>query len=180
MKWLSRKPTRQKQVEAGIKVASNLYLNTIPEGENAPVSLQFSLPDSRYRYLMFCLSAMATACGREMKDCNAVVNDCLQFLVTWATTESHEFFGEPVNLQDVANNGAAYLQDFLNNWSRCIEFEKEGRNAEVIEMICSMIHTTESNVSIGAADTQRLDQLAVQIDCWLPTMRGAFIELLNQ
>ena len=43
-----------------------------------------------------------------------------------------------------------------------------------------MIHTTELNVPIGTTDTQRLQKLALQINCQLPTMRRAFIELANQ
>jgi hypothetical protein len=181
MSWFSRKPTQQKQVEAAITVASNLYLHTMPEAEDAPVPLQFSLPDSRYRYIIFCFSAMVTACAREMKNSDAVVNECLQFLVTWTTTDSaQEFFGGTVNPQDAANNGATYLQGFLNRWSRYVELENEGRNAEIIDLICSMIHSTESNSPSGAADTERLGELALQIDCRLPTMRGAFKELANR
>jgi|ERR1017187_209498 hypothetical protein len=181
MSWFSREPTQQKQVEAAITVASNLYLHTIPGADDAPVPLQFSLPDSRYRYLIFCLSTMATACAREMKNPDEVVNECLHFLLTWTTKENmQEFFGGPINVQDVANNGAVYLQEFLSNWSRYVELEKEGKNAEIIDLICSMIHTTESNVPTGKTEVQRLGELALQIDCQLPTMRGAFIELANQ
>ncbi len=181
MRWFSRKPTQQKQVEATITVASNLYLHTIPGAEDAPVLLQFSLPDSRYRYLIFCLSAVATACAPEMKYPDAVVNDCLRFLATLAATERvQDFFDGPVNPQDAATNGSAYLQEFLNNWSRYVELEKEGRNAEIIDLIFSMIHTTESNVPAEKTDVQRLGDLALQIDCRLPTMRGTFIELTNR
>ena len=67
MAWFSRKPTQEKQVEAAIKVASNLYLHTIPGAEDAPAPLQFSLPDSKYRYLLFCLSAVMRVCAPKMK-----------------------------------------------------------------------------------------------------------------
>lgn len=85
-----------------------------------------------------------------------------------------------MNPQDVANNGAAYLQEFFGMWSRYVELEKEGRKAEMIDLICSMIHTTESNVPSGTSDTQRLRELAIQIDCWQPSMREAFIESANR
>lgn len=39
MGWFSRKPTPQKQVEAAVTVATNLYLTTIPGAEAAPVPL---------------------------------------------------------------------------------------------------------------------------------------------
>ena len=181
MGWFNRKPTQQKYVEAAITVASNLYLHTIPGAKDAPATLKFSLPDSRYRYLIFCLSAMTTACAQEMKNPETVVNECAHFFVTWAITENvQEFFGGSVNPQDVANNGAAYLQEFLNKWSTYVELEKEGRNTEIIELICSMIHTTESNTPAEKIDMQRLGKLALQIDCQIPTMRRAFIELANR
>jgi len=181
MAWFSRKPTQQKQVEAAIKVASNLYENTIPGAEDAPVPLQFCLPDSRYRYLVFCLSATAIACARKMKNPDAVVSECLGFFVTYAAIERmQEFFGGPVNPQDVANNGGAYLQGFFADWSRYGELVKERKNTEINDLICSMIHATESNVPTEKTDVQRLGALALQIRLWLPTMRGAFSELVKQ
>jgi hypothetical protein len=185
MSWFSRKPTQQKQVEAAITVMSNLYLHTIPGAEDAPASLQFSLPDSRYRYLIFCLSTVVTAVlaydeGKEINQPEVFTKGCLHFATWTATENAQEYFGGTVNPQDVANNGAVYLQEFLNNWSRYIELEKEGRNDEIIDLICSMVHTTESNMPAGKTDMQRLGKLALQIDCRLPTMRGAFIELTNQ
>jgi len=84
MSWFSRKPTQQKQVEAAITVASNLYLHTIPGAADAPVALQFGLPDSRYRYLIFCLSAVVTAVlaydeGREINQPEVFIKGCLDF-----------------------------------------------------------------------------------------------------
>ena len=184
MSWFSRKPTQQKQVEAAITVMSNLYMHTIPEAKDAPAPLQFSLPDSRYRYLIFCLSTVVTAVlayDEEKKiQPEAIIKGCLDFATWTATENAQEYFGGSVNPQDVANNGKMYLQEFAKHWSRWPELEKEGRNDEIIDLICSMIHTTESNMPAGKTDMQRLGKLALQIDCQLPTMRGAFIELANK
>jgi hypothetical protein len=176
--WFSRKPTQQKLVGAAIKVASNLYFITTAGAEDAPVALQFTLPDSRYRYLIFCLSAMATACAHEMTNPDAVMNECLHFVIGYATTEGvRDFFGGPEIPHDAANNGAAYLQDFLNKWSIWFELRKKGKSAETIDLICSMIHTAESNLPAVRTDSQRLEGLAQQIDFHFPAMRDAFIEL---
>jgi hypothetical protein len=181
MNWFRRKPTLEKHVEATITVASNLYLHTIAGADDAPVQLQFSLPDSRFRYLIFCLSAVTTACAPEMQNPAAVVNDCLRFLVSLAATEQvQDFFDGPVIPQDAATNGAAYFQEFLNNWSIYVELEKQSRNTEIVDLICSMIHTTESNAPTERTDVKRLGELALHIDCRLPTMRGAYVELLNR
>ena len=184
MGWFSRKPTPQKQVEAAIKVATNLFLHTIPGAEDAPVPLQFSLPDSRYRYLIFCLSATVTAvlAYDEKKDIqpDVLFKGCLHFATWTATENAQEYFSDPSCPQDAVNNATAYFLEFLKHWSTWPALEKEGNNAEIIDLICSMIHTTESNVPAGKTDMKRLGKLALQIDCQMPTMRGAFIELISQ
>jgi hypothetical protein len=53
----------------------------------------------------------------------------------------------------------------------------QNKNAEMIDLISSMIHTTESNEPVEKTDEQRLGPLALWIDCRLPTMRAAFEEL---
>ena len=113
MGWFSRKPTQQKQVEAAITVATNLYLHTIPGAEDAPVLLQLSLPDSRYRYLIFCLSAALTAvlAYDEKKDFQPEVlfKGCLHF-ATWSAKENaQKYFSDPLCHQDAVNNATAYL-----------------------------------------------------------------------
>ena len=180
----SELPPQQKYVDAAIKVGSNLYLQTIPEGDNA-APLLFSLPDSRYRYMIFCLSAAITAALAydEKKEVQpeTLINGCLH-LVTGSAAEhfAKEWFDDLARSQDFIDGAAKYLQEFLKHWSRWPELEKEGRNAEIIELISSMIHTTESNLPADKSDMQRLSELALWIDCRLPTMRGAFIELASR
>jgi hypothetical protein len=185
MGWFSRKPTEQKQIEAAIKVASNLYLHTIPEVEDTPVVLQFSLPDSRYRYLIFCLSAVVTVAlaydeAKKINRPDALIKGCLNFATWTATENAQEYFGISTSPKDATDNATAYFQEFLKHWSRWPELEKEGKNTEIADLICTMIHITESNVPAEKTDMQRLGKLALQIDCQLPTMRNAFIELANQ
>jgi len=71
------------------------------------------------------------------------------------------------------------LQEFLERWLQCPTLEKEGRNGEIIDLISSMIRTTESDKGIDPEDPNRLGDLALQIDCRLPTMQGAVMELAN-
>src|SRR5436305_6689931 len=181
MSWFSRKPTQQKYVEAAITVASNLYLHTIPGAEDAPALLQFSLPDSRYRYMIFCLSTVVTAAlaydeKKQIKP-EVLIKGCLYFATWTATEHAQEYFDDPARSQDSASSATAYMQGFLKRWSQWSDFEKEGKNDEIIELISSMIHTTESNGTAEKTDMQRLGNLALEIDCRLPTMRGAIIEL---
>jgi hypothetical protein len=184
MSWLSRKPKQQNYLEAAIKVASNLYLRTIPGTEDAPTALQLSLPDSRYRYLLFCLSAAITAAlvYDEKKEIHteALIKGCLDF-AAWAATETpQQYFGDQANVQESISRAAAYVQDLLGDWSRWPELEKAGMSEEIWGLICTMIHTTESSEPINQADKQRLGKLALQIDCQLPAMRAAFVELAGR
>jgi hypothetical protein len=174
-------PTQQKYVDAAIKVASNLYLHTIPGAQDAPAPLQFSLPDSRYRYMVFCLStAITTALAYDEKkevQPDALIKGCLHFATSTATDMAQEYFGDATAPQDYASDTTAHLQEFLKHWSAWPQLEKENKDAEIIDLISSMIHTTESNEPMEKTDEQRLGRLALWIDCRLPTMRAAFVEL---
>jgi hypothetical protein len=181
MGWFSRKPTPQKQVEAAITVATNLYLHTIPGAEDAPTPLHFTLPDSKYRYLLFCLSAVVTAilAYDEKKDFQPEVlsNGCLQFAIGAATVQTQDYFSVPTTPQDAARNAIAYFTAFAKQWSKWPELENQGKALESIDLICTMLRTTESDEPAGEMDLKRLGELALSIDCKMPTMRAAFIEL---
>jgi hypothetical protein len=118
--------------------------------------------------------------GKEISRPEALIKGCLDFATWTATEDSQEYFGAMANPQDAVKSAPAYLQEFLKHWSGWPKLEKEGRNAEIVDLICSMIHTTESNKPTEQADKQRLGPLALEIDCRLPTMRGAFVELFNK
>jgi hypothetical protein len=185
MGWFTRKPSQQKYTEAAITVATNLYLHTIPGAEGAPASLQFILPDSRFRYMLFCLSAAVAAAlaydEEKQIQPEPLIKGCLQFATSTATENPQEYLGDSATSQDSLGSSAmAHFQEFLKYWSRWPELEKEGRNLEIIELISSIIHITESNDAPTESDRERLGPLALQIDCWLPTMRGAFTELVSR
>lgn len=175
--FVSPKPIK-KQVEAAITVASNLYLHTIKKADVPSGSLQLTLPDSRYRYLIFCLSTVATVCASEMTDRDSVVNDSLNFLATWAVEHDHDFFSGPVTFDTALTSGISYLREFSDQWESYFKLEKEG--TESIDSISSMIHSTETNVPVGDADTVRLGELALEVVCRTPAMRDAFVELANR
>jgi hypothetical protein len=172
---------QQKYVDAAITVASNLYLHTIPGAEDAPAPLQFNLPDSRYRYLIFCLSVAASAAPvYDVKEKMALTTGCLNCARWIATEKTEDYLDDPAGLQNSIDSSAAYFRDFLNQWSLWPALEEQGRDEEMIDQICSMIRTTESNEPVEQTDKQRLEQLALHIFCALPTMRRAFVELANR
>lgn len=184
MNLFRRKPTQQKYIEAAVTVASNLYSHTMDGEIGGPLPLEFELPDSRFRYLVFCLSTvMTTALAYdEKKDIQpeALFYGCLHFL-TFVTTELRdEYFDDPITAQDANGRATEYLQRFLKDWSKWPELEAAGQNARVWEIISRMIRTTESNLPAKKSDLLRLDKLALEIDCRMPTMRGALIELADR
>ena len=174
--------TQQKRVKAVITVATNLYLHTIPGAEDARVTLEFSLPDSRFRYLMFCLSAAlrASAPAMNSNEFTEVLAESLRFLALGAATEFvQDYFDGRVDPADIENKGLLYLQEFLNDWKRYVELEKEEATEE-ISLLAKIIHSTESSEPAGKADMQRLGSLAFQISLQLPEMHDAFVQLANR
>lgn len=183
MNWFRRKPTPQKYLEAAITVASNLYLHTIPGADQAPAPLQFALPDSRYRYMLFCLSTVLTAAlaydERKEIQPEALINGCLEFMTWLATERPTDYFDEPSTAQDSISRTCVHLQGFLKHWSQWPELEKAGESAKIHELISVMVRTTESDLPAQPEDMRRLGGLALEIDCRMPTMRGALIHLAN-
>ncbi|MCX6980629.1 MAG: hypothetical protein NTV08_07740 [Verrucomicrobia bacterium] len=184
MSWFSRKPTQQKYIEAAVTVASNLFLHTIPGAEDAPAPLQFGLPDSRYRYMLFCLSAVAAAAlaydEKKHIQPQVLMEGCLQFARWIASENAQEYFDDPTRSQESIDTAKAYLQELLKSWGRWAELEKRGEHVESIELILHMVRTTESHLPADTADIQRLGSLALSIACRLQTMRGALIELASR
>jgi len=175
MGWFGGKSTQAKQVESAIRIATNLYERTKPRAEYAPAHLHFSAPDSQYRYLIFCLSTMQVACASRMKNPDAVLNECMHLLTTYAVTEAvQDCFGGSVDPQDAANRGATLLHDFLHRWSAYVDIVQGGNRQSGTRIVCSMLRTTESNDPAGPTDAKRLWPLAVWIENALPVMRKSF------
>src|SRR5205814_4818184 len=84
---VSRMGTHEKQVAAVTRIVAKLFERTLyPVRGDAPQVLQFEVPDSRYRYLIFCFSTVHTVCARRMKNPDAVLNECQYKLLGGAIT----------------------------------------------------------------------------------------------
>jgi hypothetical protein len=181
--WPHLEPAQQKYVEAAVQVATNLYLDTTRGTEDKPTPLQFSLPDSRFRYMIFCLVASVTAAllyDDKMRIQREVfLTGCLHFAEWVATENPGGYIEDSANAQDAT----AYFGEFLKQWSQWVALMTEGNaeNIEIVEqLVSSMIHTTESNLPAEEADMQRLRGLALSIGSRFSAMREAFVELANQ
>lgn len=166
-------------------VASNLYLHTVPEAEESPAPLQFSLPDSRYRYLVFCVSTAVTAAlvydEKKKIEPENLMTTCLH-LVMQQIPEIAQLLGFKNGAipQESIANCPKYFRDFLKHWSQWPELEKQKRYEEIEDLICLMVHTTESAEPLSQIDKERLGRLALEISCRMPTMHGAFVELASR
>ena len=184
MSWFKKSPSQEKYVEAAITVASNLYLITIPEAEDAPNQLEFSFSDSRYRYFLFCLSTVFSAAlaydEKKQIRPEALFDGCVRFATLVAVDLAEMYFTDPTNIEQSIADTQRYFGEFLKEWSVWPPLETAGRSEDIQNLISRMIHTTESDADITDSDMQRLSELALDIDCRLPAMHGAFIELANR
>ncbi len=178
MGWFGGKSTHKKEVDAALRVLSNLFEKTTGGGSDAPVVLRFELPDSRYRYFVFCLSAVQMACAHRMKNPDAVLNDLLHTVVTIAISiDPQQFFGGSIEPQRAANQAAEYLQDYLHRWSAYVDIAGGGNAAGATGIIAGMLRSTESPKPPSEADAHRLWPLATWIEQRLKVMADAFTNM---
>lgn len=185
MAWFKRKPPQARYAKAVVQVAFNLYLYTLPGSKDAPAQLVFKLPDSRFRYLLFCISTVVMAVWFYDEDNEVewrpLLGGCLK-AITWLVTERREEFFEPGFAPEDVNgpNVQAYLRDILNHWEAWPDLRKAGDSVGIWELISRLIHTAESLEEADKADLDRLSPLALEIDCRMATMRGAALELAHR
>ena len=184
MGWFGRKPTQQKYIEAAIAVAFNLYLQTIPGAGEAPAALEFGLKDSRYRYMIFCLSAIIVSAlgydgGRQIQG-EEFTKGCLNFAQGLAIRKPQQYFDDPASVQESTDHATPRLMEFFKYWTPLPVLEKEEKYVEIIDLVSSIIHTTESNQPISQADKRRLWPLATKIAGQLPNMRATLVELASR
>lgn len=184
MRWFTKRTTQQQYIDSVIKVASNLYLNTLSGKGGINTSFQFDLPDSRFRYLIFSLSTVITAVLAYDEKINVqaaeLIKGGVQF-AKWAGTKyPHDYFTEEKDIQDFIANTENIFDKYLHLWSNWPLLERERKNNEVIDLVCNMIRSTESEQLISKGDINRLGQLSLEIVCRLPTMRFAVEKLTNE
>ncbi len=174
MGWFGRKSTHKKQVDAAFKVVGNLYDASTTGRAGAPLVLRFALPDSRFRYMMFCLSTVQAACARLMRNPDTVLNELgIRLVYGIVATDSQQFFGQTVDVQHAANVSAC-LQDYLHRWSAYVDMVRGGSRLEATNLICEILRSTESADPTGWQDIGRLLPLARWIEGQFDAMATAF------
>jgi hypothetical protein len=180
MSWFGGKTDHQKQVAAVTRILVRLYEETTDPRGQGPKVLNFQLPDSRLRYLMFCLSTVHAVCARRMKNPDAVLNECAYNLVSNILTsdDAADAVGKgPLQPQKVMNDGSAYLGEFLDRWSTYIEITNGGNRHAATGLVCTMLRETESLAPAAEGDASRLWPLACWFEDWMKAIDSSFVQL---
>lgn len=182
MGWFSRKPSHEKQVAAVQRMTVNMFEKIVAPGRIEGSGLQFRLPDSQFRFLMFCAASVHTVCAKRMSNPDAVLNEFVPNLIRGALSsdEQHTFFGDVVKPQAVATHGMNCLGDFLDRWSAYIDVARGGNSQAATSLVASMLFVTESLGDASEVDGPRLWQLARFVEILMepggPIDKG-FVEL---
>ena len=180
MGWFSRKPSHQKQVAAMTRIIVNTFEKVITPDRLAQSGLQFQLPDSRFRFLMFCVASVHAVCARHMTNPDAILNECGPNLIRGALSDPASFFDGPVKAQETAILGMNCIGDFLERWSAYIDIAKGGNTPVATGIVITMLRETETQAPAGDGDAARLTKLARWIEV-LAARNGAmergFLEL---
>lgn len=177
MGWFGGQSSHKKEVDAAFHVLLKLFETTTEGGSDAPLVLKFDLPDSRFRYIVFCLSTVVTACARRFKNPDAMLNELLHMVVASANGMPQLFFGGVVDPQKAANKAAEYVHDYLHRWSAYVETVGSSNAAAATNIVAGMLRHTESENPATQEDARRLWPLASWIEKGLVAMAGAFTKM---
>lgn len=171
---------QSKQVEAAIKVFSNLYIHTTTSTEESDSKFKL-LPDSRHRYMIFCMSTFINCSEDIIYDRDSFISDCIHFISLYMTSKENveEFFNGKVNLEEAKQRGNLYLKEFLNNWTAYYNAIKIKDNNLATSILCNMMHSTVTNETLKQADKIGLEEMASETVNLMPAMRNAFINSLK-
>ena len=165
MAWFSRRSTHEKDLKALINLTRQLYEKLTPQ-------MKFERPYARFRFFAFCLSAVQCCCASLMKsNPDAALNEAAYMMVSLALKERSTYIRTTASDQEVATQGAAYLQDFLHRWSAFLEMAP---GAAGMNVIATMLREAESSSLPTEADMPRLSKLALDIVQMFQPMRAAF------
>lgn len=168
-----------KQIEAITTIYSNLYIHDISTSFDI---LNLEYPNSRFRYMVFCLSMVIKACDGLITSQELLQKECLHFLATFTTSRENvnEYFGQQTTATQAEIDGTNYLDEYFQKWELYLDDMKNGDKEKATETLSSMIYSVGTDKQITAHDKERLRQLCWQLEFTLSngTMRGAFTDLL--
>jgi hypothetical protein len=180
MMGVSTKATNQAQILAMTKIAVGLCERTMDPDSDAPPALLPMRPDSRLRYMMFCISTVQAVCARRMSHPDEVLNECARKAIAAHATEarlSDWASRTPSELDQTLDFGIGCLQNFLHRWSTYVAIGRNGRREAATSILCSMLFDVDSADPAEEGDGDRLWPLALWIEGQFGAIDKAFVEL---
>ena len=168
-----------KQIEAITTIYSNLYIHDISTSFDF---LNLEYPNSRFRYMIFCLSMAIKACEELITSQELLQKECLHFLAALTTSRENvnEYFGQQTTAVQAEIDGTNYLDEYLQKWEIYYDVLTNGDKEKAIETLSSMIYSVGTNKQINVTAQQQLSQVCWQLEFTLSkgSMKGAFTDLL--
>ncbi len=165
-----------KQIQAIIKIFSNLYINKIA---NSIDVFKFEYSDSKFRCMVFCLSTTIKSCEDLLILPDTIQKECLNFLLTYVSSNKNyqEFFNKPTNAEQAEIDGLKYLNDFMSSWASYYDAKESGDEKKADNILSVMMHSIESPKLLTDLDKDRLNHLCWDIEFSKEPMRGAFLDM---
>lgn len=175
----SNNSAQTKEVEALIKVSSNLYIRSMEENGD---KFNFQKLDSRFRYMIFCLSVADKACRDYMSNSDLVLKESIHFLSNILTSRDQkmEYFGESITPEVAEKNALESMNLFSSNWIRYGDLLNKGEERNAVEEITNMICATESDKQTTLNDIKRLGQFSEYIQFVMKPMSMAFKDSIKK
>lgn len=173
MGWFSGKADHKRDVDAVLNCTAVLYEKLAGvHGQTSKLCL--SLPDSRFRCMMFSLvTVYTTIYGKLHKPESVLMESCVS--VTCHGLQSPiVFFGKETKQQESVLKGQEYSQFFLNQWSNHISAGRYS-TATGRAMVATMLRYIESTVTPVSSDLIRLTALAADIEGITRNIESQFI-----
>lgn len=158
-----------------------MFEQSAEPGGSAPAVLKLEDPESRFRYVMFCLSTVHAVCGYLMQRPGKVLDEVARNLVKNAVAYAGPdgFTVVPVSLQEAFDDNLGHLKDFLHRWSAYADEARGGRVRAGANVVCLMLREVESPSPATTEDRSRLLPLAQWVEGRFDLMHQAFLKLTN-
>lgn len=184
MGWFG-KSNHQKEADAALFVLGNFWDCSMHGKAGAPAVLSFELPESHFRYHIFCISVVQCFCGWKMKKPDSIQTVLLDRFISLSILSDPTQFqnGGAVDSKQVSNFACKYLKHYQMYWkifSATIGLpDVEQSKLAQIEALILMLRFTESDERITDRDRQRLEPLATWIRMAVASMPEAFSDIVR-
>jgi hypothetical protein len=177
MAWF-RSDKSTKYTEALLKVSVNLFEVGTYDGraDHAPLVLKFERPDSKLRYMAFCLGTVYYFAVQQetLSTMDVALRNGWAHFGTMAMSPNgaQAFFNGPVDRAAAVKECGTEVMNTINSWkgysshfvARKANGESMDRDARSARVVCAMLRRVESPAVLAEDDVLRLTPLARWIE----------------